>query len=202
MKKTIKLILIVVLIGSFTASPDQKINETERPLTTDEIINAVILFENIMNKDIPSMDDFNLLHYGEAESDNEGMMTAKYCSQIMNIKPDTPACNDALKDLINSITPRPSLYLNDTKNLLTDGAKSTVKIYISPHIEYCKNNNRGLINVNALAILENMKYKTLKLAFPCTTKEFKYWKIGVEEINGLKITQYPFTIRKPFEKRH
>ncbi len=196
-----KIIIGLPFVFLICALADKNTANQKMPLTAEQILSAVTHLELILNKEIPSMTDFYSLYSGEAGSEEEMVVEEMYCKQVLKIKPDTQNCIDGLNRLRNNIEPKPSLFLNNIKNIVTDGRKEAIQIYISPDIKYCSPDKRGLIYADGLAVIGKSKYKSLKFAFPCTNKDAKYWVISVAEIGGVKFTQFPLTITKPFEKR-
>ena len=195
-------LVLVIFCGLAPSNPEDHQSSQigdSRPLRIDEIMQIVRDYENILNKNSPTVADFNHLIPDDAAMTEEKYFNI-YCEKVLKVNKDSKKCNDIFAKSTNHPDKYPDIYLLNVKYNLTDGASLPIKIYVDPGIKSCSK-QESLRNVRlalpAVIDIGNSKFKKVILDIACNTDQRKYDSpLSDIKYEGKWTGEWPFKIDK------
>jgi hypothetical protein len=194
------IIASVLFLFSLRLLPDQN-----RVLTIPDLLDIVTNFEKTINKDVPTLADYNQM-YPCVDEDPESNWETFYCKKIIKVGAPSKECTDFHFKREKEPEKAPSFFLWQIKNVITDGQKDKIKLFVDPNIKPCteeaiKSNPSFedlYRNINVIAQIGDKKIKNIKLVLPCNSgNRDALDQIHSFYIDSKNINEFPVMIKGP-----
>ena len=191
------LILSFLILLPTTVSFSKENND--RIVTVKEYIGIIHQFEHVLNKDRPTLEDYEYLWPCCECLDNENATEENYCMQILKVGADSKQCVDFMNNWQKDKKKSVSLYLLDIKNILTDRSNQKIEFFIESGIKACSSPD-DMATIKVIAKIGDNKYKDMNVDIPCNFRDIqKEYKFNSIFINGKNLSDYPIIFTEPIK---